>query len=163
MAVATMSAPGPASPYRYFLRRLWDASRYSLVVTMLNPSTADEANDDPTIRRCIGFAKRQEFGGLVVINLFGYRATDPDDLVRAGYPEGPGNDSMIERVLRVQREARQPVLVAWGARAPLDRVRRFRGQSGGIRLYSLGETQAGAPRHPLYVRGDAPLKPWPTL
>lgn len=143
------------------LRRTWDVEGWALVVVMLNPSTADEDNDDPTIRRCITFAKREGYGGIVVINLYAYRATDPDDLKRWGWVEGPQNDVLIPHVLEVQRRAGQPVLVAWGARAQAERVARFMQQAHDLELVSLGVTRQGAPRHPLYVRGDAPMAPWP--
>jgi hypothetical protein len=150
-----------ASTYRYMLRRTWDELGWVLVVVMLNPSTADEDNDDPTIRRCISFAKREGYGGIVVVNLYAYRATDPEDLKRVGWLEGAQNDVLLPYVLEVQRRAGERVLVAWGARAQPERVAKFREQAHGLELVSLGETRDGAPRHPLYVRRDAPMVAWP--
>lgn len=149
------------STFRYSLTREWDSTLYKLVIVMLNPSTADETADDPTIRRCITFAKRQGFGGMFVVNLYAYRATNPDDLVRFGWPEGAHNDATLRRVFEIQRAARQPILVAWGAKAQAERVERFLKQAVGCQLFSLGVTKYGAPRHPLYVRGDAPFADWP--
>jgi len=77
--------------YRYALWRVWDAALPSFVVIGLNPSTADETENDPTIRRCIGFAKREGCGGLVMLNLFAVRATDPRVMMAHPEPIGPDN------------------------------------------------------------------------
>ena len=81
--------------YRYRLWRKWGCGS-PLLFVMLNPSTADAEVDDATIRRCLGFADAHGFGELEVVNLYAYRATDPADLKRAGYPVGPDNDAHIE-------------------------------------------------------------------
>jgi hypothetical protein len=155
----------PCGTYRYLLgRRVGEGDRTALFV-MHNPSTADASEDDPTIRRCIGFARREGCGVLEVVNLFAYRATDPAALRLAADPVGPANDHFIERA--VGRAAL--VVVAWGVlRRPL--VRRawvigrgiydnlpFLGHRG---PFCLGTTANGAPRHPLYVRADQPLESW---
>lgn len=138
--------------YRYELTRRWSFWSFRPYVTfvMLNPSTADAALDDPTIRRCIGFAKRWRMGGLAVVNLYAYRATSPKELVTAEHPVGPDNDNAIHDACVGARA----VVAAWGA------------TSGGayhhkrieqvLALYSgpwlcLGKTKDGHPRHPLYV------------
>jgi hypothetical protein len=69
----------PCGLYRYRLTRTWDAVRWSAAFVMLNPSTADAVDDDPTIKRCVGFAKRWGCGGIVVANLFAFRSADPDE------------------------------------------------------------------------------------
>lgn len=127
---------------------------------MLNPSTADEEVDDPTIRRCIGFSRRDGLSGLRVVNLFALRSTDPAGLADAWDPVGPENDAWIRDV--AARSHR--IVVAWGAH-PLARTRIgavvpiLRGAEG-RRLWCLGTTASGAPRHPLYVRGDTTMLPW---
>lgn len=97
--------------YRYTLHRCWDESHYPLVFCMLNPSKADASKDDPTIRRCMGFARSNGYGGIVVINLFAFRATKPTD-IPADLQEavGPGNADHIKDVIKGH-----DVVVAWGA------------------------------------------------
>ena len=85
--------------YRYRLWRYWHTEREPLIFIMLNPSTADAMQDDPTIRKCIGFAKRLGFGGIEVVNLFAYRATDPRDLRANGYQVGPDDFVAIQQRL----------------------------------------------------------------
>jgi hypothetical protein len=120
---------------------------------MLNPSTADAEVLDPTVRRCVGFARAWGFGGVQVVNLFAFRATDPRDLLRAAAPEGPGNDrAILDATSRADR-----VVVAWGTRGThRGRASAVAGllEAGAIRPVTLGTTRDGHPRHPLYVRGD---------
>lgn len=143
----------PCGLYRYRLSRRWDDGP-TCVFVMLNPSTADAAQDDPTIRRCIGFAKREGCGALDVVNLFAFRATSPAHMKAAPDPIGLDND---DHVMCALVDADGPVIAAWGAHGS------FRGRDSTVRLLTdvpmscLGLTKAGAPRHPLYVRGDAPL------
>lgn len=147
--------------YRYRLDRPGDltATRGPAVFIMLNPSVADAQLDDPTIRRCRSFAQAWGCNGLVVANLYAYRATKPADLWQAADPVGPDND---EHLLQVAAEAGQ-IVCAWGAGARPDRVAAVTRMlaSAGAQLRCLGVTKlTGAPRHPLYVRGDQPLVPW---
>jgi hypothetical protein len=144
--------------YRYCLVREWDASRYLFSIIMLNPSTADAELDDPTIRRCMAFARREGFGGIRVMNLFAFRATSPDDMKAAADPIGPANDFHLARLLN---SAGAPALAAWGAHGDhLDRARQVRAMAAerNARLVCLGKTAGGHPRHPLYIRGDQPLE-----
>jgi hypothetical protein len=125
---------------------------------MLNPSTADAEQDDPTIRRCMGFARTWGFGGIVVLNLYAYRATKPTDLWRATDPVGPENDRLLGDYL-----ARAELIVAaWGAHAKPQRIQALQ-KMAAVRdaaLHCLGVTKAGAPRHPLYVRGGTQPQLW---
>lgn len=155
----------PDGKYRYTLTRDWARDGNGrLAVIGLNPSTADEVKDDPTVRRCIGFAKGWGFDGLIMLNLFAYRATDPKELLRVECPEGPGN---LEAV-RVNVRDASAVLAAWGASA--NRViaaclagywTRFFAEIVDADVACLSRTKDGYPRHPLYVRGDT--KPVPFL
>jgi hypothetical protein len=147
--------------YRYALTRHWGAEP-SLRFVMLNPSTADAALDDPTIRRCIGFARREGFGGLVVLNLYAYRATDPKALLTCADPVGPGNDDMLRAHMRSSVGVARPVVAAWGTNARVDRVKQVLDLCPEVDWRCLGTTKDGHPRHPLYVRGDQPLVPLPT-
>lgn len=81
--------------YRFALWRIWDESKPYAMIIGLNPSTADEKEDDPTIARCIGFARSWGYGGLCMANLFAFRATEPADIFAASDPIGPGNDEWL--------------------------------------------------------------------
>lgn len=150
----------PCGTYRYTLDRVWDASLLTALFIMLNPSTADASEDDPTIRRCRSFATREGCGGLTVVNLFALRSTDPAALTSHPDPVGPQNDVHIALALD-----RQPavVIAAWGAHPfAKPRAAQVAGllTAHGGQPQCLGVTKNGDPRHPLYVRGDAPLAPW---
>jgi hypothetical protein len=146
--------------YRYALWRRWDeldvmAGRVCWV--MLNPSTADAENDDPTIRRCVDFSRRWGFGGLVVVNLFAYRATNPAQLREPVCdPVGPDNN---EWVLNEVRSATLAV-AAWGSAAIAGERARWVERAAGKQLYCLGTTASGSPRHPLYVPKAQALVPF---
>lgn len=125
----------------------------------LNPSTADETKDDPTIRRCIGFARVREASGLVMANLFAYRATDPYIMRQADDPIGPDNDSWLTFLaLRATY-----VIAAWGVHGSFqgrdqEVLKLLAGKR--IKVSCLGTTKAGLPRHPLYLRSDTELVPY---
>ena len=141
--------------YRYALRRQWNHRSPRVLFIGLNPSTADADSDDPTLRRCMRFAQAWGFGGVVMANLFAYRATDPDTLRRVADPVGPENDRWLAQ-LRAEAEI---AVAAWGNRGRLyGRAQAVSGRLG--RLSSLGRTRTGAPRHPLYVRGSTALVTW---
>lgn len=143
----------PCGRYRYKLWRVWDPARPlgCVMFLMLNPSTATDAEDDPTIRRCSGYARSWGYGGLYVGNLFAYRATDPTELRRAADPVGPDNDrALLEMVAQCGL-----VVAAWsnhGARYG----RRVREVLGLVErpLYCLRSLRSGHPAHPLYQRRD---------
>src|SRR5262245_38555366 len=90
----------PCRKYRYSLTRIWDAERPNVMFVGLNPSTADDQVDDPTVRRCIGFARKWRFGGMIIVNLFAYRSTDPNRLQEILDPVGPENDEHIAATAR---------------------------------------------------------------
>lgn len=152
--------------YRYHLCRGWVAAekdaKQRMVFIMLNPSTANQAVDDPTIRRCMGFARREGCDWLDVVNLYAYRATDPEELLKAEDPIGPDNESVIKEVCR----GPGILVAAWGAwwsNLPVNKQpERLPVESFffGSRLLCLGQTKTGAPKHPLYVPADHPLEDW---
>lgn len=150
-ATALLSACGA---YRYRLNRCWGYGR-PLLFVMLNPSTADGSEDDATIRKCVGFARRLGFTGIQVVNLFAYRATDPVELVRAGYPVGPDNDAHIADA--VSDAGRNLVVCAWGGSAPsLAKDSRVADVMTLLRRrcakpVALALTNGGVPRHPLML------------
>jgi hypothetical protein len=143
---ATLS---PCGLYRYRLWRRWgDGGSVNFV--MLNPSTADATEDDPTIRRCVRFAESWGYGALDVTNLFAWRATRPTNLIRAAGPSGPDNDAHI---IAAAREASK-VVAAWGVGGShLGRSASVRKilAGVGVRLHYLKMNGTGEPSHPLYL------------
>ena len=143
----------PCGRYRYKLWRVWDPARPlgCVMFLMLNPSTATDTEDDPTIRRCIGYARSWGHGGLYVGNLFAYRATDPADLRRADHPVGPDNDrALLEMVTQCGL-----VVAAWSNHgAKYDRRVREVLNLVEQPLYCLRQLRSGHPAHPLYQRKD---------
>jgi hypothetical protein len=134
--------------YRYDLQREWEGGQGKLCFVMLNPSTATEVQNDPTVERCERRARAMGFGAFRVTNIFAYRATDPKDMRRAADPIGPENDTAI---LNAAAWADQ-IICAWGTHgAYLDRGPQVQRLLQGYRLYHLGLSQAGAPKHPLYI------------
>lgn len=119
----------------------------------LNPSTADETANDPTMRRCMGFAKSWGYGGFFMTNLFGYRATVPQDLKQAPDPIGPDNDNWLLEAERIADK----VVLAWGVHGVFkDRDKKV------LQLikqaHCIDTSKDGHPRHPLYLKKDLPLR-----
>jgi hypothetical protein len=136
--------------YRYSLWREWNINAPNLVFIMLNPSKADADIDDPTLRRCINFAKSWGFGSLTVVNLFGYRSASPLDLRQVDDPIGKQNDRYLKKAIK----SADRVVVAWGNNGKLmqrDRLVLELLSKHNVQPHCLGVTQAGYPRHPLYV------------
>jgi hypothetical protein len=136
--------------YRYSLWREWNIDAPKLVFIMLNPSKADAYIDDPTLRRCIGFAKSWGFGSLTVINLFAYRSAKPLELRQVNDPVGSQNDRYLKKAIK----SADKVVVAWGNNGKLmqrDRMVLNLLSNFNVQPYCLGITKAGYPRHPLYV------------
>jgi hypothetical protein len=145
--------------YRYTLTRQWDRRKPSVLFIGLNPSTADETKDDPTIRRCIGFARCWGFGGIMMGNLFAYRATDPKDMLRQIEPVGQNND----RNLLDMADRADMTVAAWGNHgAHMKRADAVRNLLAGREVFYLGLTGAGQPKHPLYLRHDTAPCLWET-
>lgn len=140
--------------YRFALWRIWDETLPYAMIIGLNPSTADEIEDDPTIGRCIDFAKSWGYGGLCMANLFAYRATDPEDMFKASDPVGAENDQWL---INLAKDA-GVVVAAWGNDGS------YKGRSKEViqlmpSLHYLKLNKTGEPAHPLYLKGT--LKPVP--
>jgi hypothetical protein len=138
--------------YRYELHRVWNPERPALVFLMLNPSTADERMNDPTVERCQRRAQAMGHGGIVVLNLFALRATDPRDMKAADEPVGQHNDDTILSVV----DGRE-VICGWGAHGGhLNRAQEVREmiRHRASLILHLGLTKGGQPRHPLYIGYD---------
>lgn len=171
-AMKTMPAPSRISPpparaavlsacrtYRYSLWRSWaeSPSKHAPYVLFigLNPSTADENADDPTVRRCVGFARSWGYSAVCMANLFAFRATDPGAMKRAEDPVGPRNN----RYLRDLAANADLVVAAWGTHGS------FMGRDQQVRamlpkLHCLRLTQRGHPAHPLYLPKSLTPVPW---
>jgi hypothetical protein len=154
---ATLSAD---RRYRYTLLRRWGPKEGGVGWIMLNPSTADAEVDDPTIRRCMVFTQRLGFDAMLVVNLFALRATDPDEVYQAEDPTGPENGLWVRKACHQSKL----LIAAWGA-VPKKMKRGVEAvvkiiENEGYRLKCLGKTRNGQPRHPLYLRSDAPLMDW---
>lgn len=149
----------PCRTWRYRLERQWGRGPKAAFI-LLNPSTADETKDDPTIRRCIGFAKAWGFGGLVLGNIFALRSTDPRGLYSHADPVGPGND---EALRGIAREA-EKVVCGWGTHGALNDRGRFALavlREAGATPLALKVTAEGFPGHPLYISADIQPKAFP--
>jgi len=140
--------------YRYVLWREWDSSKATCVFIGLNPSTADETLDDPTLRRCVNFAKSWGYGKYVMVNLFAYRATKPQDLIKHDKPVGYKNNYYIKK----QCQNAERVVVAWGNQGNLlKRDKQVLKLLKGIPLKCFKITSKGQPAHPLYQSKDSVL------
>ena len=142
--------------YRYELSRIWDHSKPLVMFVMLNPSTADSNEDDPTIRRCIGFAKSWGYGGLYVGNLFGYRSTDPKKLLLVSHPIGSEN----KYHLKLMADRCETIICAWGNPVIVKKTNRswrdllFLNKE----LRYIKKCKDGTPSHPLFLKGDLKTK-----
>jgi hypothetical protein len=162
--------------YRYRLWRSWgDGAGGFAVFLMLNPSTADATIDDPTIRKCVGFAKRWSMSGIRVVNLFGLRATDPRELALTARIDAIGveNSDHLWHVLSGHASGgEQRIVCAWGAtggtavktmvRERLVVVGRLLRELN-VAAYCLGRSKDGSPRHPLMLPYGTPLEPWSSV
>ncbi|MEM1404830.1 MAG: DUF1643 domain-containing protein [Pseudomonadota bacterium] len=136
--------------YRYALWRTWDPARGAVMFIGLNPSTADATTDDPTLRRCMRFARDWGYGGVIMANLFAFRATQPSDLLEAARPVGPRNN----RWLRQLADDAALMVAAWGNDGA------HRGRAAAVcnmlpSLACLKVNGSGEPGHPLYIRATA--------
>ncbi|MBK0325978.1 DUF1643 domain-containing protein [Rhodobacteraceae bacterium F11138] len=145
--------------YRYSLTRIWEPEGRRVLFVMLNPSTATEVQNDPTVERCERRARALGFGAFQVTNIFAWRDTDPRKMRAAADPVGPENDAAI---LSGARWADQ-VVAAWGTHgAHLDRGAQVKSllRGCGMPLYHLGLSKAGHPKHPLYIAYAQQPEPW---
>lgn len=171
MNIVTQLFPSETSPecsasfsedrvYRYTLHRTWDLLRRPMVWVLLNPSTADETKDDPTITRCQGFARREGCGGVVILNLFGLRSPHPEDLEKGTEPNGPGNAQIVHVVIADALSRGNRVVVGWGAYKKVQRSDTYGTLWHHYGLMCLGKNKDGSPKHPLYMPKDTPFEPW---
>ncbi|NJM97004.1 MAG: DUF1643 domain-containing protein [Phormidesmis sp. RL_2_1] len=148
--------------YRYLLGRRWQAGGQTVAFVMLNPSRADAACEDPTLRACIQFAQRWEYAALSVVNLFGYRTPHPEVLKAIADPVGPENDAYV---LKAAATANRVVL-AWGNQGCLrqrDRAMLTLLAPYQPKLSYIALNRSGQPRHPLYSQRSLPLQSFPLV
>ncbi|WRH63300.1 MAG: DUF1643 domain-containing protein [Fuscovulum sp.] len=158
---ASTAVYSPCEAYRYLLTRVWDPSGEKALFVMLNPSTATEVQNDPTVERCERRARALGFGAFRVTNIFAFRATDPRVMRAMADPIGPGNDAAIADSAQGWADR---IICAWGTHgahlgrgAQVERLLRATGRP----LYTLGLSQGGYPKHPLYIGYDRQPELWP--
>lgn len=141
----------PCRKWRYSLWRIWEPSRPRVAFIGLNPSTADETEDDPTVRRCINYAKTWNFGGMYMFNIFGVRATDPRQMLADDEPVGPYNDDfIIDEISQCQR-----IVCCWGSHGShMKRSDEVLEILKSKKLFCFGLNNNGEPKHPLYLKKD---------
>ncbi len=154
--------------YRYFLARYWDMTKPVLVMIMLNPSTATERQNDPTVQRCETRARNNDYGGLVILNIFAFRATDPNDMRAAGDPVGPYNDGFIKQYLDLAAAhdpGKYQIICGWGTHGTFQARETHIWQlfkEYNTKPMAFRWTKAGHPQHPLYLSYNEKPKPRPT-
>ena len=138
--------------YRYALSRTWNGKKKTILFIGLNPSTADEKIDDPTIRRCINYAQNWGYGSLLMVNLFAYRATMPSELKNVKNPIGNDNDlHIIELSKKVDL-----AVAAWGNEGSyLNRDKEVKKILPNLMCLKINKS--GQPSHPLYQKKDLKL------
>jgi hypothetical protein len=157
---ASTAVYSPCERYRYLLTRIWDPAGPKALFVMLNPSTATELQNDPTVERCERRARALGYGAFRVTNIFGFRATDPRVMRAEPDPVGPGNDAaIVESALWADT-----IVCAWGTHGAhlgrgnaVERLLRTTGRP----LHHLGLSKEGHPKHPLYIGYDRQPELWP--
>lgn len=147
---ASVAVYSECEAYRYLLTRVWDPAGRRALFVMLNPSTATEVQNDPTVERCERRARALGFGAFRVTNIFAFRATDPKVMRAVPDPVGPANDAAI----RDSAPWADQIICAWGSHgAHLDRGAAVAAllRATGRPLWHLGLTRDGHPKHPLYI------------
>jgi hypothetical protein len=156
MNIKSSAQLSPCRTYRYALWRTWDETKPYALFVCLNPSTADETHDDPTLLRCIEFAQSWGYGGLCMGNLFAFRATQPKDLMKSSNPIGDDNDYWLEQL---SKDA-GVVIAGWGNHGV------FLNRSAEVlsklpEVCCLKVNKSGQPSHPLYLKKGLDPIPFP--
>jgi len=146
--------------HRYILWRTWDKSLAKIVFIGVNPSKANGVNNDPTTSKCIGFAKQEGYGGVIMVNLLSVISTDPKllTLMNRGTLNTPNSDYWLGVALSMSRE----VIFMWGNNGEdyKNRIHQVEEMSGDNRVYCLGKTQSGMPRHIVRLPYKTKLERW---
>jgi hypothetical protein len=141
---------GPQNEYRYTLLRVWDPTKPRIAFIGLNPSVADERQDDNTVRKCINIARRDGYGSMVMLNAYAYRSTDPKALTTKPDVVGKGNDRCIAEECKIADK----IVIAWGNHATDERHAALLKMLNDYTLWCFAKNKNEKPKHPLYV----PLK-----
>lgn len=144
---------GPNNEYRYVLHRVWDKTKPKIAFIGLNPSVADERQDDNTVRKCINIARRDGFGSMIMLNAYAYRSTDPKALTTQSNVVGKHNDRHIAKECKNAAK----IVIAWGNHATDDRHLTLLKVLVGQQLWCFAKNNNGKPKHPLYISLKAPL------
>ncbi|WP_213422585.1 DUF1643 domain-containing protein [Bhargavaea massiliensis] len=143
--------------HRYRLSVIWDATKPSCLFIMINPSTADALQPDKTLNRCIGFAERNGYGSLEVVNLYSYRTKDIEELWESGQLNHPENDIRVKEAVRTADN----IIIAWGNDGAKNgkylSVLKWIDEAGKT-PYCLGKTARGMPKHPLYLSKETEIE-----
>lgn len=154
------AAISDCNKYRYSLWRIWDKDKPLFTFIGLNPSTADHIQDDPTITRCINFAKSWGGGGIYMANLFAYRATDPQEMMSQEDPIGSENDTYLKQLY----EKSEKIIACWGNNGSYQQRSNTVKKLLQDKLYYLELNKTGEPKHPLYIHSSTQIKPYlPTV
>jgi hypothetical protein len=155
--LATDADVSPCGEYRYWLSRRLSMGERTVLFVGLNPSTADAAVDDPTIRRCVGFARSWGYDWLLMGNLYAYRSTDPKALYVVDDPVGPENQD----ALKWMAHRAEVIVAAWGKNRLTCYAHTLAGWILSLEhTRCLGRNKDGSPKHPLYLsRTSALSKP----
>jgi hypothetical protein len=144
----------PCRKYRYTLKRVWNKNKPLAAFIGLNPSTATEIKNDPTVNRCMNYANDWGYGGIIMLNIFAYRATDPKEMKAVEEPVGKHTDFWLQ----VMAQEAALTLACWGTHGEhLARGKQVLALVDNLKC--LGTTKHGHPKHPLYLKKD--LKPLP--
>ncbi len=157
---ASTAVYSPCEAYRYLLTRIWNPTGEKALFVMLNPSTATEVQNDPTVERCERRARALGFGGFRVTNIFAFRATDPRVMRAVADPVGPANDAAIADSAETWADR---IICAWGTHgAHLGRGQHVEHllRATGRPLFTLGLSKDGHPKHPLYIGYDRQPELW---
>ncbi|RDC60878.1 hypothetical protein HME9302_02094 [Alteripontixanthobacter maritimus] len=156
--------------YRFFLERSWDDDLPKLPACMLNPSTGDADEDDPTIRRLTHFAKRWGYGGLAIVNLYPLRASEPSVMWASDKRSHDDNDQWLDAIIVVAKNSGNKLLIAWGNDGAWEGeadqfIQRVKKCSKTVELVTLGKTGHSNPRHPMArgrgrVADDQNMEAW---
>ncbi len=156
---ASVALYSDCEQYRYELTRIWDPAGGKALFVMLNPSTATEIQNDPTVERCERRARSLGFGAFRVCNIFAYRATNPRHMRAQGDPVGPANDTAIQQSC----DWADQIICAWGTHG--EHMNRGPAVTDLLRaqpkpLFHLGLSKAGHPKHPLYIGYNVQPEIW---
>jgi hypothetical protein len=148
--------------FRTRLWRIWDTAKPRALWVLLNPSTAGEHKNDPTIWAIMDFTERWGFGGVEVCNVYDFRATDPKKLRDAHYPQSRENEAVLRTMMTTIAAEGGIVVVGCGTKVGPNRLLDFRvdAQLLGVPLYHLGLNTDGTPKHPLYIKRTTPTQKW---